>query len=97
MHGRGVCVVGGAWCGACMAGGCAWQGACMAGEGACVAGEMATAAGATHPTGMRSCFVSVNSSLLCEHHLIHWFLSVILTEIYSFKSEINKRWIQDFR
>ena len=47
MHGRGVCMAGGAWQGACMAGDVHGQGACMAGGhawwgaymvGACIAG-----------------------------------------------------------
>ena len=55
MHGRGVCMAGGAWQGACMARGCAWWGAYMPvgmhgrglagwggmhGRGVCVAGGM---------------------------------------------------------
>ena len=48
----GACVAEG---GACVAGGVharghVWQ------RGACVAGEVATAAGATHHTGMHSCY-----------------------------------------
>ena len=59
MHGGGACVAGGA---------CVTWGACMAG-GMCDMGGGANTTrydqwvGSTHPTGMHSCYKSINSSL----------------------------------
>ena len=61
MHGREVCIAGGA----CVAGGeHVWQGACMAGRGhACVAGEMATAADVRYASYWNAFFFFVTSKV----------------------------------